>query len=182
MDSIIDRLPGPLVYPLKIISNLMKAIVIFSGVTMACTFVFVVVIRTFGGNLFAFEEWLMTICFWGFFMGAALASEKRLHINADIFSVMITNSNMKWWRDFTVLVLEFVITVIIAYWAYLMIRDEVLSYPVWQTTAALKIPFITWRTGIFIAFIFMSVFSLAHLYVHCKDRSRLISSSEGQSE
>ncbi|MES0885154.1 TRAP transporter small permease [Roseibium sp. SCP14] len=171
MTSVTDKLPVAVGRPLNLILKVMRLIVTVSGFVMAGTFLFVVLVRNFGGNLFAFEEWLMAISFWGFFMGAVLASERRMHINADILSVIITNPHLAWWRQLVVQIIEFVVTMIISYWAYLMVRDEILSYPIWQTTAALKIPFLFWRTGIFLSFIFMSVFAAAHLYVHIVDRN-----------
>ena len=61
--------------------------------------------------------------------------------------------------------METFIALAVVYWAYLMIEREVLSYPFWQKTIALKIPFFVPRLGIFLGFVFMALYSLLHLYV-----------------
>lgn len=170
MTSVTEKLPIIVGKPLELSLKFMRLVVTISGFTMALTFLFVVLMRyVFGGNLFAYEEWLMAISFWGFFMGAALASERKLHINADILGVVIKDPRVAWWRQVVVNSIELVITVVITYWAWLMVLDEIKSYPIWQTTAALKIPFVVWRAGIFLGFVYMSIFSAAHLYVLLKE-------------
>jgi TRAP-type C4-dicarboxylate transport system permease small subunit len=145
----------------------MRWIVIFSGLLMSVTFFLVVIIRYgFNGDLFAYEEWLLTACFWGFFAGAALASERGHHINADILGIIITSPKLRWWRRLIVLTIEFLVTAAILHWGYLMLAEELAKYPIWKTTPALKIPYFAWRLSIFLGFFFMTVFSAAFLYAH----------------
>ena len=53
----------------------------------------------------------------------------------------------------------------VVYWAYLMLADEIASYPGWKTTIALKIPFFIPRVGIFLGFVFMAFYSALFLYL-----------------
>ena len=46
-----------------------------------------------------------------------------------------------------------------------MLADEISDYPVWKTTIALKIPFIIPRTGIFVGFAFMAIYSALGIYL-----------------
>lgn len=170
MSDMTKKLPPLVGVPLEKALSVMRFVVTASGFIMALTFLFVVIVRYgFGGNLFAYEEWLMCISFWGFFMGAVLASEKKLHINADIFGVMTKNPKVIWWRALVVYIIELVVGIMITYWAYLMVADEFNAYPTWQTTSALKIPFVVPRIGILLGFFFMTLFSAAYLYVHLKE-------------
>lgn len=146
----------------------MKAIVILAGALMAVTFGLVVVVRYgFGGDLFAYEEWLLAISIVGFFAGAVLASERRLHINADILEVVITNRHAIWWRSFAVLVIELAVTLFIVYACYVSLADD-FFFPRLRATPALRIPFVSWRIAIMVAFGFIAIFSAAHLYVHIR--------------
>lgn len=167
MAHIAEILPKGIASPLQGSLRAMRWIVIFSGLLMSVTFFLVVIIRYgFNGDLFAYEEWLLTACFWGFFAGAALASERGHHINADILGIIITSPKLRWWRRLIVLTIEFLVTATILYWGYLMLAEELAKYPIWKTTPALKIPYFAWRLSIFLGFFFMTVFSAAFLYAH----------------
>ncbi len=112
MTNITDELPTVLGKPLSWIIVVMKGIVIFTGFLMAITFGLVVVIRYgFGGDLFAYEEWLLALSIIGFFAGAVLASAYQQHINADILSIVIQKPGLIWWRGFLVLSIELIVTV-----------------------------------------------------------------------
>lgn len=167
MAHIAEILPKGIASPLQGSLRAMRWIVIFSGLLMSVTFFLVVIIRYgFNGDLFAYEEWLLTACFWGFFAGAALASERGHHINADILGIIITSPKLRWWRRLIVLTIEFLVTAAILHWGYLMLAEELAKYPIWKTTPALKIPYFAWRLSIFLGFFFMTVFSAAFLYAH----------------
>lgn len=163
-----DELPGIVGRPLQWMLIAMKVIVIFSGFLMALTFGLVVVIRYgFGGDLFAYEEWLLAISIIGFFAGAVLASERRLHINADILGIVISDPKLVWWRGLVVLLIELLVTLFIVYACYVSLADD-FSFPRLRSTPVLRIPFVSWRVAIMVAFSLMALFSAAHLYVHIR--------------
>lgn len=166
--KITDELPRFIGAPMNWISIAMMGIVIFSGFLMAFTFGAVVVIRYgFGGDLFAYEEWLLAISIVGFFAGAVLASERQAHINADILGVVIHNSRLIWWRSFTVLAIEVLVTLFIVYACYVSLLDD-FSFPRLRSTPVLRIPFVSWRIAIMVAFSLMALFTAAYLYVHIR--------------
>lgn len=169
MAQMTEILPKALGWPLAGALRLMRWIVIFSGLLMAFTFFMVVIIRYgFSGDLFAYEEWLLAVCFWGFFAGSALASERGDHINADILGIVIKNPRVRWWRRLAVLTIELAVTVIVVYWGYLMLAEELGKYPIWKMTPALKIPYFAWRLSIVMGFVFMAIFSLIYLIAHIR--------------
>lgn len=166
--KITDELPRFIGAPMDWMLIVMKGITIFSGFLMAITFGLVVVIRYgFGGDLFAYEEWLLAISIVGFFAGAVLASERKMHINADILGIVIQNPRMTWWRGFLILSIELFVTLFIVYACYVSILDD-FSFPRLRATPVLRIPFVSWRIAIMIAFGFMAMFSAAYLYVHIR--------------
>lgn len=163
-----DELPTIIGRPMQWMLIVMKVIVIFSGFLMALTFGLVVVIRYgFGGDLFAYEEWLLAISIMGFFAGAVLASERRLHINADILGIVISDPKLIWWRGMVVLLIELLVTLFIVYACYVSLADD-FSFPRLRSTPVLRIPFVSWRIAIMVAFSLMALFSAAHLYVHIR--------------
>lgn len=181
--NVTHKLPKIIGVPLNWSLQVMKLIVLISGCVMALTFFFVVVVRYgFQGDLFAYEEWLLAIAFWGFFAGAVIASEKKLHINADILGIIIKSPRLAWQRQLLVLIIELVVVIAIAYWGYLMVADEFEFYPRWKMTPALKIPFVVWRGAIFVGFVYMSMFAAAHLYVHVKEGIPSVDKKEGETE
>ncbi|MBY6066601.1 TRAP transporter small permease [Leisingera aquaemixtae] len=167
-NKITDELPVIIGYPMKAVAFIMRQIVMVSGFLMAFTFGAVVVIRYgFGGDLFAYEEWLLGISIVGFFAGAVLASARNLHINADILGIVIQNPRMIWWRGFIVLTVELLVILFLMYACYVSLLDD-FSFPRLRATPVLRIPFVTWRIGIMVAFGFMAMFTTAYLYVHIR--------------
>lgn len=166
--KITDELPPIIGYPMKLMALVMRMIVTASGFIMAFTFGAVVVIRYgFGGDLFAYEEWLLAISIVGFFAGAVLASSRNLHINADILGIVIHDPRLIWWRGFVVLLIELVVILFLFYACYVSILDD-FSFPRLRSTPVLRIPFVTWRIAIMVAFGFMAMFTAAYLYVHIR--------------
>ncbi|WP_299851469.1 TRAP transporter small permease [uncultured Roseovarius sp.] len=166
--KVTDELPILIGYPMKVIAFVCRQIVMFSGFLMAFTFGAVVVIRYgFGGDLFAYEEWLLGISIVGFFAGAVLASARNLHINADILGIVIQDPKKIWWRGLIVLVIELLVILFLLYACYVSLLDD-FSFPRLRSTPVLRIPFVTWRIGIMCAFGFMAMFTAAYLYVHIR--------------
>ncbi len=130
------------------------------------TFFLVVLFRyILESDLFAYEEWLLPICFWLYFLGSAIGTYDDVHINADLFGAISSNPKFLWFRKIGITTIELTIVLIVTYWAYLMLADEIASYPHWKTTIALKIPFFIPRLGIFFGFFFMSFYSALSLYL-----------------
>lgn len=168
MKDITDELPNLIGVPMRWISVLMKVIVTISGSLMAITFGLVVVIRYgFAGDLFAYEEWLLATSILGFFAGSVLASQYQFHINADILGVVFKDQKMIWWRGFIVLLIEVLVTLFVVYACYVSLLDD-FSFPRLRATPVLRIPFVSWRIAIMIAFGLMAAFTAAHLYVHVR--------------
>lgn len=165
---ITDELPTIIGWPMKLIATLMRLIVVVAGFVMAFTFGAVVIIRYgFGGDLFAYEEWLLAISIVGFFAGAVLASARNLHINADILGMVIEDRRKIWWRSFIVLLIELIVILFLFYACYVSILDD-FSFPRLRATPVLRIPFVSWRIAIMVAFGFMAMFTAAYLYVHIR--------------
>ena len=72
-----------------------------------------------------------------------------------------------WWRNFVVLSIELFVTFFIVYACYVSLMDD-FSFPRLRATPALRIPFVSWRIAIMIAFTFMGMFIGAYLYVHIR--------------
>lgn len=163
-----DELPPFIGYPMKVIAFVCRQIVMACGFLMAFTFGAVVVIRYgFGGDLFAYEEWLLAFSIIGFFAGAVLASARNLHINADILGIVISNPRLIWWRGFVVLLVELLVILFLVYACYVSLLDD-FSFPRLRSTPVLRIPFVSWRIAIMCAFGFMAMFTAAYLYVHIR--------------
>ncbi|MEQ6889521.1 TRAP transporter small permease [Halomonas sp. CS7] len=179
MESLEHHYPAHLNVPLRTIMKLMNFVIIASGITMALTFFFVVVARYgFGADLFAYEEWLLVIAIWLFFLASAVATHNRAHVKADMLGFMIKNPKLLYWRGVLVEAIELIITLVIVYWGCLMIKESIDAYPNWQRTVALHIPFLVPRLGILIGFVMMAVYSALHLYVLLCRRDQALNSAK----
>ena len=70
MTELVDQLPRALQGTVRVMLAFKSVLVVISCLIMAGTFFFVVIVRYgFEGDLFAYNEWLLMVCFWLFFMG-----------------------------------------------------------------------------------------------------------------
>ena len=166
MTELIDHVPPALRGPVRALLAIKGAFVSVASLIMAFTFFCVVILRYgFETDLFAYEEWLLIICFWLYFMASALGTYENSHVNADLLNYLTDNERLKWFRSMLVCVIELVVTLFAVYWAVLVLRDEIASYPYWQATIALKIPFIVPRFALLFGFGLMAFYSALRLYV-----------------
>ena len=146
-----------------------SAFVSVACLIMAFTFLCVVVLRYgFQADLFAYEEWLLVICFWLYFLASALGTYEDTHVNADLLDHLTDNPRLGWLRAVVVCLIELGVSLVVVYWAILMLQDEIAAYPNWQATIALKIPFIVPRIAVLVGFGLMSFYSGLRLYVLLK--------------
>ena len=141
------------------------AILIASSLIMAFVFFFVVLLRyLFDADLFAYEEWILVIAFWMYFIGGAMGSYENTHIKADFLLSLFKSIRSKWLLVLFTQLLELGVSLVLTYCAWLMVADEISAYPQWQKTAALEIPFLLPRVGIFLGFCLMTFYIAMHLY------------------
>ena len=175
MTELVDQLPRALQGLVRAMLAFKSVLVVIACLIMAGTFFFVVIVRYgFEGDLFAYNEWLLMVCFWLFFMGGALGTYEGSHINADLLDYFTEDQRLRWLRKLVVTAIEVGVSVALVYWAVLMIYDEIESYPNWTVTPALKMPFLIPRAGILVGLLMMSFYSALHLYALIKTRPRAV--------
>ena len=164
-----DDLPPGLRTIVRLMVKIKTIMVVIALPILPITFFGVVFFRyILEQDLFAYEEWLLPICFWIFFLSSAIGTYHGKQINADLLDAVTDNHKIMWLRKMGVTALELVITLIILHWAWLMLAGEIADYPGWKTTIALKIPFIVPRLGICVGFFFMALYSALSLYLMWK--------------
>ena len=169
MTELVDHIPEGLRKPVRVMLAVKGAFVCVASLIMGFTFFCVVILRYgFQADLFAYEEWLLIICFWLYFMGSALGTYENSHVNADLLAYLTDNPRLNWLRAVLVCLIELGVSLVAVYWAYLMMSEEIGSYPNWQATIALKIPFFVPRFAVLFGFVFMSFYSSLRLYVLLK--------------
>lgn len=161
--------------------------VCFGCLVMGFTFFFVVVFRYgFNADLFAYEEWLLIICFWLYFLAAAIGTWEGSHVNADLLDFVISDPSKRRVRALAITAIELVVTLALVYWSVLMMIEELGSYPRFQTTIALQIPFFVPRAAIFFGFTLMAFYSALRLWIMLKlplsafEPGGLIEGSQGE--
>ena len=178
-----SALPQGLRSIVRALVRIKTIIVVIALPILPITFFLVVLFRyVLESDLFAYEEWLLPICFWLYFLGSALGTYDDVHINADLLGAVSNSPKFLWLRKIAITAIELVIVLFVVYWAYLMLGDEIASYPAWKTTIALKIPFFIPRLGIFVGFFFMAFYSALSLYLLWKvgadDYAKIINQAE----
>lgn len=160
------EVPQILKGPVKGLIFTQKVILFVSSMVLAFVFFAVVILRyVFQADLFAYEEWVLMIAFWLYFIGGAQGSFEASHIKADFMNAVIKNPRLKWVICNFAIFLEVLVCVVLSYWAYLMVLEDVLKYPNWPATVVWKIPFALPRLGIFIGLVLMSFYTAIHLYI-----------------
>lgn len=169
MTEIADRLPPKLSSFVRVLLKVEGAIISLFTLIMGLTF-FVVVVLRYGLNadLFAYEEWLLVICFWLYLLASSVGTYHDVHVNADILSYAIKDQRLAWIRRLAVNLIEVVVTAVLIYWSILMVADELSFYPNLQASNALRIPLLVPRLAMPVGFGLMLFFSLLHLYVLVK--------------
>ena len=160
------QVPSILRTPVSAMLLVQKVILFTSSMLMAFVFFAVVILRyVFEADLFAYEEWVLMAAFWLYFIGGAQGSFDQTHIKADFMNAWIRNVRVKWAIANFTLFLEVLVCVVMSYWGYLMVLEDVAKYPNWPMTVAWKIPFVVPRFGIFLGFVLMALYTAIHLYV-----------------
>ena len=165
-----SNLPGPLHKLVKCFLICKEYFLAISSLILAFTFFFVVILRyLFQADLFAYEEWILMVAFWIYFIGGAVGSYENTHVKADFLLSVIKNEKTKWLVNNCVVFIEVIVCVVLCYWAWLMLNAEIEDYPQWQRTTGLGLPFFIPKLGIFLGFIFMAFYTSLHLYSNFRD-------------
>ncbi len=169
MVEIRDHLPAGFAKIVDLMVRIKTILIVITLPVLPITFFLVVFLRyILEKDLFAYEEWLLMICCWLYFLGSALGTYYDTQINADLMANLTKNPFFLWFRKVSITLVELLITLVILYWGILMLGDEIEMYPRWKTTIALKIPFIVPRIGIVVGVFFMALYSALHLFVLIK--------------
>ncbi len=183
MTELADRLPDRLGRIVKAAVETKLVISAVATLILPVTFFFVVIFRYgFKSDLFAYEEWLLPVSFWLYFMASAVGSYEGTQIRADVMQSFFKTAKAIWLRRVVLGFIESFIAGVVVYWAWLMISNEISSYPNWQATIVLGIPYAVPRMGIFIGFTFMMLYEMLHLYVLLKFGPALIEEELAESK
>ena len=145
--------------------RLEKAIVFASSLFLAGAFCAIVLMRyVFDSDLFAYEEWVLTVAFLLYFIGGALSSHDDVHIKADIIQEYIASARARTLYQGGILLLEAVIGVVLTYFALRMFLHEFVRWPNIPTTPVYKIPLAVPRFFILAGFALMSLHAFLNAY------------------
>ena len=87
-----DALPAGLGRFVRTMVRVKSALVAVALPILPITFFLVVLFRyVLERDLFAYEEWLLPICFWLYFLGGALGTYYDKQINADLLDTLTDN-------------------------------------------------------------------------------------------
>ncbi|MCV2883054.1 TRAP transporter small permease [Actibacterium sp. XHP0104] len=161
-----DRLPSGIGRLIKELVAIKLAISAIATLILPATFLLVVIFRyILHWDLFAYEEWLLPISFWLYFLASGVASYQDTQIRADLLETCFKSIRSKWIRHLLLHIIETSICCFMLYWTFLLLANGISQYPFWQKTIALKIPFFVAHLGIFVGVLFMVLYGMLHVYV-----------------
>ncbi|GGK56788.1 TRAP transporter small permease [Amphritea balenae] len=164
------NIPRPLGSLVNILLRSKEYILAIASLIMAFVFFFVVILRYwFQADLFAYEEWVLMIAFWVYFLGGAMGSYENTHVKADFLLSLIDSVRTKWIVVNCTIFLEIIIGMVLSYWGWLMLWEEISAYPDWQRTTGLELPFVIPKLGIFLGFVLMTFYTSLHLWSGLRD-------------
>ncbi len=164
------NIPHPLHRLVNVLLRLKEYFLAAASLVMAFVFFFVVILRYwFEADLFAYEEWVLMIAFWVYFLGGAMGSYENTHVKADFLLSIIDNVRTKWIVVNCTILLETLIGCVLTYWGWLMLDEEISAYPDWQRTTGLELPFFIPKLGIFLGFVLMTFYTALHFYSGLRD-------------
>lgn len=147
-----------------------KILLVSASLILAVTFFFVVILRyLFQADLFAYEEWVMAIAFWLYFIGGAQGSWEGNHIKADFLSAFIKSPAVSRFFALLVIAIELAVLLVLSGLAIYMVWENIAQYPKWPATVAWRIPFLVPHTGIMLGFLLMTFFTGLRLHVALTD-------------
>ena len=150
-------------------------------ILLPLTFTLVVIMRyLLHADLFAYEEWLLPLAFWLYFLGGAVGSYQNAHIRADLLESVFRSRRLRWTRQVTVAVIELAIVLVLTWWAWQSVASDIAAYPRWQTTIALKIPFLVPHLATLVGFVFIAFYTALHLYVLLRFGSAILPETPGE--
>lgn len=146
---------------MEILDKVERAIVLCCCLFLASVFCLVVLLRyVFETDLFAYEEWVLTVAFLLYFVGGALASKTNSHIKADILLEYIHSERSKKIYSGVILLIEALIVGLVAWFAAKMFLNEFARWPNIPTSPVYKIPLAVPRFFIVLGFILMTLHAL----------------------
>lgn len=164
------NIPRPLEKLVNIMLSIKHYILAISSLILAFVFFFVVILRyLFEADLFAYEEWVLMIAFWVYFLGGAIGSYENTHVKADFLLSIISNVRTKWIVVNITILIEVLVGAVLTWWGWLMLAEEINAYPSWQTTTGLELPFVIPKLGIFLGFALMTFYTALHLLSGLRD-------------
>lgn len=148
---------------LKRIERIERAIIFACSLIIAFTFCLVVLLRyVFHSDLFAYEEWILTVAFLLYFTGGAAATASNAHIKADILLELLRTQRAKNALQCAVMALEAIIGAFLTYYAVLMVMNEFARWPNIPATPVYAIPLAAPRIFILIGFALMTLHAAIH--------------------
>lgn len=149
--------------------RLERAIVFACSLFLAAAFCVIVLLRYgLDADLFAYEEWVLTVAFLLYFIGGALSSHDDVHIKADIIQEYIGSARTRALYQGGILLLEAVIGVVLTYFALRMFLHEFVRWPNIPTTPVYKIPLAVPRFCILAGFALMTLHAFLNAYRHLR--------------
>ncbi|WP_290705435.1 TRAP transporter small permease subunit [Amphritea sp.] len=164
------NIPRPVGSLVNILLRCKEYFLAVASLILAFVFFFVVILRYwFQADLFAYEEWILMIAFWVYFLGGAMGSYDNTHVKADFLLSLIDSVRTKWIVVNCTIFVEVVVGVVLSYWGWLMLWEEISAYPNWQRTTGLDLPFVIPKLGIFLGFVLMTFYTSLHLWSGLRD-------------
>jgi TRAP-type C4-dicarboxylate transport system permease small subunit len=115
----------------------------------------------FAVDFYGAEEILMIFAFWLYFIGGAIGSYERSHIEADFISAWLGDTAAARALGFLRDTIEIVVLFVLTYWSFLLVKFSIERWPI---TPGWKIPLLVPQSAITVGFVLMTLHALVHFW------------------
>lgn len=119
------------------------------------------ILRVFNINFAGFEELLILVVMWLYFIGCAYGTYEKSQITADIVEIMMKECFAKEIVRLIRSILTFVLGVIFMYWAMQLVTW---TFTMDTRTPAYRIPVVVGQASVFVGLILVTFYNGVHLY------------------
>jgi len=119
------------------------------------------ILRVFNINFAGFEELLILVVMWLYFVGCAYGTYEKSQITADIVEIMMKECFVKEVVRLIRSIVTFVLGVIFMFWAYMLVSW---TFEMDTRTPAYRIPVVVGQASVLVGLILVTFYNAVHLY------------------
>jgi TRAP-type C4-dicarboxylate transport system permease small subunit len=152
--------------PWDVLIKVQEILLVLTSLCIALSLNLVVILRyVFHADLFGFEEIVVMIAMWLYFLGGAYGSYEKSHIRAGLVTLICKNESILKKVDFVQTIITTILFIIISYIAVDFLQFSIMAG---SKTSLHQVPYAVGHASVTIGFILMAFYSFVYLIMDIK--------------